>query len=430
MNTRRLTLVASVVLALGALAGPALGSPVASVATTTLPAEYRVEGVRLKPERTAIARTGAAVNLYEHGALYVTATPREVREIEKLGFKTVALRKPEPRRNTEKPSTFDFPAEDANYHNFTELTKEVDDLVAKYPDIARKEVIGKSYEGRDIMAVKISDEVAVDENEPEVLFTHNQHAREHLTVEMAVYTLHLLTEGYASDEKIKGLVDGREIWILPSLNPDGAEYDVASGDYAMWRKNRQPNDGSSQVGTDMNRIWDYKWGCCGGSSDDPGSETYRGTAPESAPEVKVVSDFVRSRNVDGKQQITTAIDFHTYSELVLWPYGYTYDDTDDGMTEDDAKVFQTIGTEMADTNGYTPQQASDLYITDGSIDDFLWGAHKIYGFTFEMYPGSQGGGGFYPPDEVIPEQTARNKEAVLKLLEYADCPPRAIGQTC
>jgi Zinc carboxypeptidase. len=180
----------------------------------------------------------------------------------------------------------------------------------------------------------------------------------------------------------------------------------------------------------MNRNWDYKWGCCGGSSGSPSSETYRGTAPESAPEVKVVADFVRSRVRDGKQQITTGIDFHTYSELVLWPYGYTYDDTADGMTEDDAKTFQTLGTQMADTNGYTPQQSSDLYITDGSIDDYLWGVHKIFGYTFEMYPGSAGGGGFYPPDEVIGEQTARNKEAVLHLLTYADCPYRVIDKTC
>jgi hypothetical protein len=303
--------------------------------------------------------------------------------------------------------TRDFPSEDSGYHNFTELTKEVDDIVAKYPDIAR-----------------------TDEAEPEVLFTHNQHAREHITVEMAVYLLHLFTDNYAGDATIKNLVDNREIWILPSLNPDGAEYDVSSGSYQWWRKNRQPNNGSGNVGTDLNRNWDYKWGCCGGSSGSPSSETYRGPSPASAPEVKVVSGFVNSRVIDGKQQITAGIDFHSFSELVLWPYGYTEADTDDGMTTDDAKTFQTLGTAMADLNGYTPEQASDLYITDGSIDDYLWGTQKIYGYTFEMYPVSGGADGFYPPDEVIPEQTAHNKDAVLKLLEYADCPPRIIGKTC
>jgi len=429
MRDRRTAVIICAALAVGALLAPSgIGSASPAPKAKARPsAEYQVQGVRLKAQRNAIARTGAAVNFFEHGALYVTATAAEASKIEGLGFKVNKIQTHTPPKEV---GTRDFPSEDSNYHNFTELTQEVDDIVAKYPDIAHKEVIGKSYEGRDIMAVKISDNAAQDEAEPEVLFTHNQHAREHITVEMAVYLLHLFTDNYAGDAAIKKLVDEREIWILPSLNPDGAEYDVSSGDYQWWRKNRQPNEGSSEVGTDLNRNWDYKWGCCGGSSGDPSSETYRGASAGSSPEVKVVSDFVKSRVKDGKQQITAGIDFHSFSELVLWPYGYTDADTDDGMTEDDAKTFQTLGRSMADLNGYTPEQASDLYITDGSIDDYLWGTQKIYSYTFEMYPRSGGSDGFYPPDEVIPEQTARNKDAVLKLLEYADCPPRVIGKTC
>ncbi|NEE21440.1 zinc carboxypeptidase, partial [Streptomyces sp. SID7499] len=129
------------------------------------------------------------------------------------------------------------------------------------------------------------------------------------------------------------------------------------------RKNRQPNSGSSAIGTDLNRNWAYKWGCCGGSSSSPSSETYRGAAAESAPETKVVADFVRSRVVGGKQQITAAIDFHTYSELVLWPFGYTYNDTAPGMTADDRNAFAAVGQKMAASNGYTAEQSSDLYIT-------------------------------------------------------------------
>jgi hypothetical protein len=82
---------------------------------------------------------------------------------------------------------------------------------------------------------------------------------------------------------------------------------------------------------------------------------------------------------------------------------------------------------MAATNGYTPEQGSDLYITDGDITDWLWGDQRIWTYTFEMYP-SSGGGGFYPPDEVIVAQTTRNRSAVLILSEYADCPYRAIGK--
>jgi hypothetical protein len=82
---------------------------------------------------------------------------------------------------------------------------------------------------------------------------------------------------------------------------------------------------------------------------------------------------------------------------------------------------------MANTNGYTPEQASDLYIADGTSIDWMWGNQGIWAYTFEMYPAS-GGGGFYPPDEVIPAQTSRNRSAVLLLAEYADCPYRAIGK--
>jgi hypothetical protein len=178
----------------------------------------------------------------------------------------------------------------------------------------------------------------------------------------------------------------------------------------------------------MNRNWNYKWGCCGGSSGSTGSETYRGRAAESAPEVKVVADFVRSRVVGGKQQIATGIDFHTYSELVLWPFGWTYADTAPGMTQDDRDAFAAVGRKMAASNGYTPEQSSDLYITDGSIDDWLWGNQKIFGYTFEMYPAGFGGGGFYPPDEVIERETSRNRDAVLQLLENSDCMYRSIGK--
>ena len=86
----------------------------------------------------------------------------------------------------------------------------------------------------------------------------------------------MLTDEYGTDPQITNLVDSREIWIVFDMNPDGGEYDIATGTYRSWRKNRQPNAGSSAIGTDLNRNWGYKWGCCGGSSGTPSSETYRG----------------------------------------------------------------------------------------------------------------------------------------------------------
>ncbi|MEU6989637.1 M14 family metallopeptidase [Streptomyces sp. NPDC046465] len=378
--------------------------------------------------RTALARTGVAIDEVDARAVVVSADARQAAALRESGYELKPLAGPPKRTDGQAVEVKDFPPADANYHNYAEMNAEIDQRIAAHPNLMSKRVIGKSYSGRDIVAIKVSDNVSTDEAEPEVLFTHHQHAREHLTVEMALYLLRELGDDYGTDARIKKMVDEREIWIVPDLNPDGGEYDIATGRYRSWRKNRQPNSGSSNVGTDLNRNWNFKWGCCGGSSGSTGSETYRGTRGESAPEVKVVADFVRSRVVGGKQQIRAGIDFHTYSELVLWPYGYTYNDTAPGLTQDDRDAHAAVGRKMAASNGYTPEQASDLYITDGSIDDWLWGAQKIFSYTFEMYPTSAGAGGFYPPDEVIERETSRNRDAVLQLLENSDCMYRSIGK--
>src|SRR3954451_11969320 len=251
------------------------------------------------------------------------------------------------------------PAADAAYHDDAETRAQIDATIAAHPGLIARTTIGTSYEGRELWAIKISDNVGADEGEPEVLFTAGQHAREHLTVEMALYLVDELTGKYASDPRIKGIVDSREIWIVPNVNPDGSEYDIDGGSYHSWRKNRQPNAGSTAVGTDLNRNWGFHWGCCGGSIGLASSELYRGPAPWSAPETRVVRDFVNSRVIGGVQQIKSNIDFHTYSELVLWPYGYTTADTATGLSAQDQSALSALGRNMAGTNGYTPEQASD-----------------------------------------------------------------------
>ena len=410
------------------LTGPTTGATADPQPAVVTSAQYRVVGPKTFADRDAVARTGAAIDYIEHGTIYVTATQAEAKQISELGF-GLELMPPPPAGPTpaDGPSLMDFPPADSGYHNYAEMSAEINKIVADHPALASSRVIGQSYQGRDIVALKISDDVGTDENEPEILFDAHLHAREHLTVEMALYLANLFTDSYGSDARITGIVNSREIWIVPDLNPDGGEYDIATGSYRSWRKNRQPNSGSSAIGTDVNRNFGYRWGCCGGSSGTPSSETYRGASAFSTPEAQVVRDFVLSRRVGGVQQITANIDFHTYAELVLWPFGYTTADTAPGMTADQANTFRTIGQQMAATNGYTPQQGSDLYITDGDITDWLWGDQQVWTYTFEMYPASPSPG-FYPPDEVIPAQTSRNREAVLILAEYADCPYRAIGK--
>ena len=425
-------------LAIALIAGCALAAPAAAAAADERVGSYEVGGVRTSLDRSAVAATGAAIVEVDHGSVVVTASPSDLIRLRRLPYSVApyvapapaAPAAPESPASPQAPRARAFPVSDGGYHTYQEWVDESAAVVAAHPSLVTRTQIGTSYEGRPIWALKVSDNAATDEAEPEILFTHNQHGREHLTVEMAMYLLNELTGDYATDPRVRAAVDSREIWIVPSVNPDGAEFDVATGSYVLWRKNRQPPPApATAIGTDLNRNWGFLWGCCGGSSGVAASETYRGPSPFSAPETQAIRDLVTSRRIGGVQQITAAIDFHTYGELVLWPYGYTVADTAPGLDADQHAAFAAIGQSMAAANGYTPEQASDLYIVDGGIDDWLWGVEGVFAFTFEMYPASADApGGFYPPDEVIGPQTDRNREAVLRLLEIADCPYRAIGK--
>jgi uncharacterized protein (UPF0333 family) len=404
-------------LVLALLLALAVAAPAAAQSSGGTVSSYRISGVTNAQTRSAIAATGADIVEAGHDYVLVEATADEARAIGRLGLTL------EP-----QPTIQVFPPADSAYHDYAEMVADLQQVAFNHPDIFSLFSIGLTYEGRTVWAGKISDNVGVDEDEPEVLLTHHQHAREHLTVEQALYTLHMLTDEYNVDPRITNIVNNREIWIVFDMNPDGGEYDIATGAYASWRKNRQPNSGTTAIGTDLNRNFDYRWGCCGGSSGTPSSDTYRGASGFSAPETQVVRDFVNSRVVGGVQQIKAHIDFHTYAELVMWPYGYTLTDLPADMVQDDLDVFAAMGRAMAGSNGYTPQQMSDLYITDGTICDWLYGVHRIFSYTFEMYPVTSGQGGFYPPDEVIPAQTLRNRAAILYFLEKAACPYAVTGK--
>ncbi|HSS35941.1 MAG TPA: M14 family metallopeptidase [Patescibacteria group bacterium] len=315
----------------------------------------------------------------------------------------------------------EFPKGWEGYHSYTELTAEVAAVAAAHPDIVHLFSIGKSYKGRELWAVKVSDNVNVDENEPELLFDGTHHSDEHMGVEMTLHIFHWLVDGYGVVPRITNIVDTREIYIVFLVNPDGAEYDISGGKYHFWRKNRQPVPGSTAIGTDLNRNYGYKWGLGGRTSANPRAITYHGPRPFSAPETRAMRDFLASRVVDGRQQIRAAISFHELGRLVMWPYGYTLKNVPPDMTTDDHSALFRIGRHMATTNGYKPEQASDLYITRGTTKDYMYGTYRIFAYTFEMSIKD------YPDDSKIAGETGRNKEAVLYLMERAGCPYAVLG---
>jgi carboxypeptidase T len=387
---------------------------------------FRLDGPLNQQTRATIENAGATIGEVGKRYAVVTAARREIRDIAETGVFTI--QEQADRGPSAEGRTIDgFPPEDSAYHDYGEMSAEVRRVADAYPSIVRRFSLGESYEGRDLWAVKISDDVTADEDEPEVLFVGLHHAREHLTVEMALYTLRLFADNYGTDPRIRGIVDSREVYVVFALDPDGGEYDIADGYYHAWRKNRQPNGGSTHPGTDLNRNYGYGWGCCDGSSGDPANRFYRGSSAFSAPETARLRDFVDGRVVDGEQQIETAIDFHTKGESIMWPYGYTLADVPSDMAQDDRDAFVAMGEAMSTTNGYTPQQMSDAYIQDGTMEDWAYGVHGIFAYVFELYPKGPNPG-FYPPDEAIARETERNREALLYIAEQADCPYRSIGK--
>ncbi|MCA1691480.1 MAG: M14 family metallopeptidase [Actinobacteria bacterium] len=415
----RLAVVAAGALIVALLSGVAAPSPApaAQEAQEAPPSTYLVSGVETREQRSAIAGTGAAIDEVRAAAVVVRALPGERDAIATLGYSVEPYKAPVPPPGAGETL---FPPGDEAYHDYAETLAEVDAMVAAHPTTVRKFSIGSSYEGRNLVGVRISNDPVDTGSEPGVLFVALHHAREHLTVEVALSLLRLFAE--STDPTVRNLVDTRQIYLIPMLNPDGGEFDIASGSYVFWRKNRQPNAGTSERGTDLNRNYGYRWGCCGGSSGNPASETFRGAGPFSSPETNAIRQFVES-----KRNIRTSISYHSYGDLILYPYGYTFTDLPADMNPVDHNAFVAMAGQMATTTGYTPQQASDLYITDGDYVDWMYGARHIYAFTFEL---SGSGYGFYPPASLIDEEIAKNRAAALYITQIANCPTAAAGVGC
>ncbi len=321
---------------------------------------------------------------------------------------------------------FAFPPDFRDYHDYAEVIADLQNLVAAYPHLTRLESIGQSWEGRDLWALRITDHPEEKErNEKGILIFAGTHAREHFTIEQALYIAHDLLENYGREGEATNLIDQRDIWILSNLNPDGSEYDInrwTNPPYPpSWRKNRRANDNGTW-GVDLNRNFGYQWGRDNqGSSPSPSSDTYRGPEPFSEPENQALRDFVTDHT-----RLTTILSLHTYGELILYPFGYTYADLPPDMKPADLAIFRALSTAMAASNGYTAMQASDLYPVNGDHDDWFYAVLGRYAMTMELFPISANPG-FYPPDDFIPAQTTRNRAALRYLISMSDDPAKATG---
>lgn len=281
------------------------------------------------------------------------------------------------------------------YYTYDEVVRKLDTMKLLFSNlITTKSEIGTTIEGRSVYSVKISDNPDVDEEEPEVLYTALIHAREPESMMQMLYFMFYLLENYGTDPEATYLVDNRELYFIPIINPDGYIYNqtINPKGGGMWRKNRRDN-GNGSFGVDLNRNYgpSYYWNAPnGGSSLDPVDETYRGVSPFSEPETENIANFLISR------KIKNALNYHTYSNLLIYPYGALEKETPDSI------IFRELATDMTKLNHYTTgtDQNTVGYSTRGNSDDFMYdGDTLLIGKIFAMTPEvGNGTDGFWPAE--------------------------------
>ena len=271
--------------------------------------------------------------------------------------------------------------------NYTlqEAINQMDTLFMLYPEfVSEKDSIGSSFEGRTIWAFKLSDNPSIDEDEPEVLFTGLTHAREPLSMMNLFYFANWLCENYNSNVYAKYLLEDREMWFVPIINPDGYAYNesISPAGGGMHRKNRRTNPSNSscnegtQQGVDLNRNYGYGWGANNsGSSGNPCSAVYRGSSAFSEPETEVISNFILSR------EFNNVLHYHSYSNVLIHSWG-------DGTLPDepDLTTFREIGKEMTRYNGYIVGTGTETigYGVNGDAVDWTYGTAGIISYTPEV----------------------------------------------
>jgi carboxypeptidase T len=388
-----------------------LTSPLHAAPASDLPSDrcilIKVQ-VADRDDVAALANMGLDIWEYSEGGLIIRVTDGERSRIVESGF-TIETITEDVYEYTEKikreqMSTFAEPTT-AKYHSYAEV---VDELIAlEDSGVAQTYIIGSTHEGRDIWAVKISDNPAEDEDEPGALFFGCQHAREWIAIEVPLYIAQYLTDNYQTDAEVKHLVDNCQIWIVPLVNPDGYEYSRTVD--RMWRKNRRDN-GDGTFGVDLNRNWGYMWGGSG-SSGNTNNEEYRGPGAFSEPETQAMRDLILANDIQ------IMLDYHNYGQETYYPWGYTQEPCPDDLPM--GAMTSKMRELIKQTSGATYTNWWDSpgsYITSGDSCDWGYGELGIYTFGIELPPKS---GGFVLAENRILPACEENLPAALYLISLS-----------
>lgn len=359
--------------------------------------------------------------------IVLIATPAEIARLRNLGFAVTTLERDVAagyaRRAVQDAAArrLQDSSRARNFHlgslggflTLTELEAEFNAMQTLYPLLISAWIqIGTSVEGRPIWAVKISRNPQDDEDEPRVLYTAMHHAREPQGMMVLLHTMWYLLEQYGINSDVTEILDHRELYFVPVVNPDGYYYNEATAPAGggLWRKNRRRN-ANGTFGVDLNRNYGFAWGADNtGSSPQPDYETFRGTAPFSEPETQAVRDFCLQK------KFSLALNYHTFGDVLIHPWGYSAQQTPDSST------FRRLADIITARNYYAVGTGLETlgYRTNGDSDDWMYGDTLTKPVIFAMTPEVGGDDdGFWPaPTRILPLAEA-HLEANLRAAELA-----------
>ena len=349
-------------------------------------------------DHARFAATGLApweIN-YDEGYMIVETDEAGFRDLESMGFgleldagKTKMLHEQPGRFTNQGFAVPGYPC----YRTVEETYATAQSLADNWPQLASFTDVGDSWkktqdpnDGYDIMVLKLTNS-GTGGDKPKLVISSAIHAREMATAETCTRFAEYLIEQYNVDADVTWLLDYHEVHFMLHANPDGRK-EAETG--AFWRKNANNNhcSNSSSRGIDLNRNFEFVWGCCNGSSTSACDDDFRGPSAASEPEAQALQNYLRSQFPDLRPDDETTpapadakgmfIDVHSYSELVLWSWGHR------NIPAPNGTALTTLGRKLAYFNDYYPQQSVGLYPTDGTTDDFAYGELGIPGLTFEL----------------------------------------------
>ena len=282
----------------------------------------------------------------------------------------------------------------ACYETVEETFAAGDALIATKPTLAVWASAGSSWlktqgsGGYDMKVLRLTNR-AIAGDKPKLLVNSAIHAREYTTAPLVLEFARWLVNGYGVNADATWILDHHEVHLMLHTNPDGRKRAEAG---LSWRKNVNNNhcSNSNNRGIDLNRNFSFSWNSTGGvgSSGSACNLTYRGPSAGSEPETQALESYTRSlwpdRRGPGVNDAAPAdtsgihLDIHSYSQLVLWPWGEVDTPAPNGP------ALQTLGRRLAWFNGYTPQQSIGLYPTDGTSDAPSYGELGVASFTIEL----------------------------------------------